>query len=132
KRNALRKIRGHVYPLRMIIRLSGQHNVPAVREWFWETFKSFPAHEDAVAGCQVFEMAEVIGQMPEQFVVFANGVVFRRGYYQAYHHWDSGLFFGNLSSICFSFLCCISTKRWVCSRSQFLFINRSVIKTLIR
>jgi hypothetical protein len=46
---------------------------------FWETFKGFSAHYDVMPRCKRFEMLEIIGQMPKQFVVFSYGIILGYG-----------------------------------------------------
>src|SRR3970282_593640 len=69
-----------------------------------------------------------------QFIVFSERIVFgcRRNHY---NHIRYSCFMAS-SVICASnsaiFFCCKATKRSICSRSQFLFMKRSVIYTLMK
>ena len=53
-------------------------NLPG--QWFVNRFKCFTPHDHRHAPGGVLEKFQVVGQMPEQLVVFTNGIIFGSSY----------------------------------------------------
>jgi len=57
----------------------GDDDVPPPWQRLTQRLECFAPHDHAPVQCRLFEKPEVIGQMPEQLVVFSNGIVFGCG-----------------------------------------------------
>src|SRR6218665_237905 len=58
------------------------YNVEAAGQRLVYTFKRFATHDNHSTPGSVFKKLKIIGQMPKQLVVFANGIVIGSSYYQ--------------------------------------------------
>src|SRR5690606_6161962 len=76
----------HLGTFGSIRRLPCDNNVSPVGERFADRFIRFPAHDDGMARSGTLEKAQVIGQVPKQLVVLADGVIFC-GSYNGRYKW---------------------------------------------
>jgi hypothetical protein len=75
----------HNAAIGLVFLVSGNDNVGSVWKWFSNRFKRMTPHDNGMAASHSFEKFQVIWQVPNELVVFANDVVFIGRHYHTDH-----------------------------------------------